>query len=210
MTGFARRERQFPWGLLAWELKTVNHRFLEVGCRLPEEFRAAEADFRQAISGAVRRGKVESSLHFRPAVALMSAALDAGVRVYLYCIDDAVQAVVNHDGFAVAVSKYGDGDEVLVEPSDSAALAAYMLKYQRETHGLSLADVAKKLGASRRTAYARYEQGDVAPSIDKLNELLAAVAPDMALIVGLRKPARSAPSSAAPTRKRTTRTHGVR
>ena len=46
MTGFARRERQYPWGLLAWELKTVNHRYLEVGCRLPEEFRAAEADFR--------------------------------------------------------------------------------------------------------------------------------------------------------------------
>jgi uncharacterized protein (TIGR00255 family) len=77
MTGFARRERQFPWGLLAWELKTVNHRFLEVGCRLPEEFRAAEADFRQAISGAVRRGKVESSLHFRPAVASTSLEVDA-------------------------------------------------------------------------------------------------------------------------------------
>jgi uncharacterized protein YicC (UPF0701 family) len=77
MTGFARRERQFPWGLLAWELKTVNHRFLEVGCRLPEEFRAAEADFRQAISGAVRRGKVESSLHFRPAVRPTSLEVDA-------------------------------------------------------------------------------------------------------------------------------------
>ncbi len=74
MTGFARRERQYPWGLLAWELKTVNHRYLEVGCRLPEEFRAAEADFRQAISGAVRRGKVECSLHFRPAT--VSGALE--------------------------------------------------------------------------------------------------------------------------------------
>jgi hypothetical protein len=31
--------------------------------------------------------------NFRPAVALMNAALDAGVRVYLYCIDDAVKAV---------------------------------------------------------------------------------------------------------------------
>ena len=56
MTGFARRERQFPWGLLAWELKTVNHRFLEMGCRLPEEFRAGEAEYRQAIAAAVRRG----------------------------------------------------------------------------------------------------------------------------------------------------------
>jgi uncharacterized protein (TIGR00255 family) len=67
MTGFARREHQFPWGLLAWELKTVNHRYLEIGCRLPEEFRIAEADFRRTIAGSVRRGKAECSLHFRPA-----------------------------------------------------------------------------------------------------------------------------------------------
>jgi uncharacterized protein (TIGR00255 family) len=79
MTGFARRERQYPWGQLAWELKTVNHRFLEVGCRLPEEFRAAEADFRQAISSAVRRGKVECSLHFRPTTVTGALEIDAEV-----------------------------------------------------------------------------------------------------------------------------------
>lgn len=79
MTGFARRERQYAWGLLAWELKTVNHRYLEVGCRLPEEFRAAEADFRQAISAAVRRGKVECSLHFRPATTTGALEIDTEV-----------------------------------------------------------------------------------------------------------------------------------
>jgi uncharacterized protein (TIGR00255 family) len=76
MTGFARRERQFPWGSLAWELKTVNHRFMEVGCRMPEEFRAAEADFRQVISGTVRRGKVDCSLHFRASAASGSLEVD--------------------------------------------------------------------------------------------------------------------------------------
>ena len=77
MTGFARRERQFPQGLLAWELKTVNHRFLEIGMRLPEEFRAGEADFRQAIAAAARRGKVDCSLHFRPAVVAGALEVDA-------------------------------------------------------------------------------------------------------------------------------------
>ena len=76
MTGFARRERQFPWGLLSWELKTVNHRFLEMSCRLPEEFRAGESDFRQTIAGAVRRGKVECGLHFRPSVVSDALELD--------------------------------------------------------------------------------------------------------------------------------------
>src|SRR5665213_2750480 len=77
MTGFARRERQYPWGLLAWELKTVNHRFLEVGCRLPEEFRVGEAEFRQAIATAVRRGKIECSLHFRPTAVAGALEVDA-------------------------------------------------------------------------------------------------------------------------------------
>src|SRR5258707_15300818 len=77
MTGFARRERQFPWGSLVWELKTVNHRFLEVGMRLPEEFRVGEAEFRQGVAGSVRRGKVECSLHFRPAVAAGALEVDA-------------------------------------------------------------------------------------------------------------------------------------
>jgi uncharacterized protein (TIGR00255 family) len=79
MTGFARRERQFPWGLLAWELKTVNHRYLEMGCRLPEEFRVGEADFRQAIAASIRRGKVECSLHFRPAVVASAIEVDSAL-----------------------------------------------------------------------------------------------------------------------------------
>src|SRR5260370_2907436 len=77
MTGFARRERQFPQGLLAWELKTVNHRFLEIGMRLPEEFRVGEAEFRQGVAAAVRRGKVECSLHFRPVVLAGAIEVDA-------------------------------------------------------------------------------------------------------------------------------------
>ena len=79
MTGFARCERQFPWGLLAWELKSVNHRYLEMGCRLPEEFRAGEAEFRRAIAASVRRGKVECSLHFRAAVPAGALEVDAGL-----------------------------------------------------------------------------------------------------------------------------------
>ena len=77
MTGFARRERQFAWGLLAWELKTVNHRFLDIGIRLPEEFRIGEAEFRVAAAAAVRRGKIDCSLHFRPAVSTGALEVDA-------------------------------------------------------------------------------------------------------------------------------------
>jgi uncharacterized protein (TIGR00255 family) len=102
MTGFARRERQFPWGLLTCELKTVNHRFLELGCRMPEEFRGAEADFRQTIAATVRRGKVDCSLFFRPSVAggtlevdtTLLAALTQRVRHLASQVGDAAQVDV--------------------------------------------------------------------------------------------------------------------
>ena len=68
MTGFARREQSGPWGTLTWELRAVNHRYLEVGCRLPEELRSAESDFRQTINAALRRGKVDCTLAYRPAL----------------------------------------------------------------------------------------------------------------------------------------------
>ncbi len=101
MTGFARRERQFPWGQLAWELKTVNHRYLEVGCRLPEEFRAAEAEFRQAVSAAVRRGKVECSLHFRPLVASGALEIDAEM---LAALTERAQQVAARAGPAARIA----------------------------------------------------------------------------------------------------------
>jgi uncharacterized protein (TIGR00255 family) len=69
MTGFARCERTTAAGVLAWELRGVNHRYLEVGIRLPEELRSAEAEFRQAIGAAARRGKVDATLYLRPATA---------------------------------------------------------------------------------------------------------------------------------------------
>ncbi len=79
MTGFARQERTFPWGQITWELKTVNHRYLEMSFRLPEDFRAFESTFRQLIGKSVRRGKIECGLYFRPAVAASALEVDAGL-----------------------------------------------------------------------------------------------------------------------------------
>jgi uncharacterized protein (TIGR00255 family) len=69
MTGFARRELTGAFGTLAWELRSVNHRYLEVSMRLPEDLRAAEGEFRQAIAASARRGKVDATLYFRAATA---------------------------------------------------------------------------------------------------------------------------------------------
>jgi uncharacterized protein (TIGR00255 family) len=65
MTGFARRERQGPWGTLVCELRTVNHRYLEPSLRLPDELKALDNDIRQALAAALRRGKVDANLYLK-------------------------------------------------------------------------------------------------------------------------------------------------
>jgi len=67
MTGFARREASGPWGVLVCELRSVNHRFLETGFRLPEELRSLEPDLRQLIMRDLKRGKVDCSVNYRAA-----------------------------------------------------------------------------------------------------------------------------------------------
>jgi uncharacterized protein (TIGR00255 family) len=59
MTGFASTTREFPGGLLSIELRAVNHRYLDVQMRLPEELRVIEPQMRELIAGKVTRGKVE-------------------------------------------------------------------------------------------------------------------------------------------------------
>jgi len=78
MTGFARAERTTPAGLLAWEIRSVNHRYLEVGLRVPEDLRALESEFRRTIGISARRGKVDASFYVRPgAAAGRELALDS-------------------------------------------------------------------------------------------------------------------------------------
>jgi len=65
MTGFARRETTGAWGTLVCELRSVNHRFLEAGFRLPDELRAAEGELRSRLMRQLRRGKVDCTITWR-------------------------------------------------------------------------------------------------------------------------------------------------
>ncbi len=67
MTGFARESLETELGVLTWELKAVNHRYLDVQFRLPEDLRAEETQFRQQAAGRLKRGKVDCGLSFRRA-----------------------------------------------------------------------------------------------------------------------------------------------
>ncbi|HKY69348.1 MAG TPA: YicC/YloC family endoribonuclease [Gammaproteobacteria bacterium] len=70
MTAFARLNKQDDWGRATWELRSVNHRYLEIMLKLPEPFRSWEVTFRESIQEALGRGKVDGILVFTPSYAL--------------------------------------------------------------------------------------------------------------------------------------------
>jgi uncharacterized protein (TIGR00255 family) len=65
MTAFARFDVQETWGQLCWELRSVNHRYLDVSIRLPEDFRSHEVTIRARVTEHLKRGKVDCTLHFQ-------------------------------------------------------------------------------------------------------------------------------------------------
>ena len=66
MTAFARQEADTEAGTLSWEIRSLNHRYLELGVRLPEELRAVEAAVRERAGKRLGRGKVECTCRYRP------------------------------------------------------------------------------------------------------------------------------------------------
>jgi uncharacterized protein (TIGR00255 family) len=66
MTAFARCDADTEWGSLAWEVRSVNHRYLEVNSRLPDELRSLEPKIRKLVNERLARGKVDCNLRFQP------------------------------------------------------------------------------------------------------------------------------------------------
>ncbi len=91
MTAYALQAGQTPRGLLSWELKSVNQRFLDVSLRLPDEFRALEPEIRQRFKDALSRGKIEAGLRFQADAAATSQALQLNTelaRALVRCHDE--------------------------------------------------------------------------------------------------------------------------
>ncbi len=100
----------------------------------------------------------------------------------LEMIEDWFASMVDLPGFGVKALPSGDRDFEVV-PSDLAPMISLLLQRQRQQSGLSLAEVAERLGARSRNAYARYERGESLPSVAKLDELLRAISPDRDIVL---------------------------
>src|SRR5512134_2152272 len=94
MTGFSSAEARVGAFRLVWEIRSVNHRFLELGFRLPDELRAVEPECRELVAAAIKRGKVDCTLRIgadeRAAVA---DTIVAGALERLKALEERVQRV---------------------------------------------------------------------------------------------------------------------
>jgi uncharacterized protein (TIGR00255 family) len=76
MTGFAAVATELPGLSVAVELRSVNHRFLDVAVKLPDELRALETPLRERLAAALKRGKVECRVALARPAAAASMAID--------------------------------------------------------------------------------------------------------------------------------------
>jgi len=100
----------------------------------------------------------------------------------LAMVADWFETMVGRRGFSVQIHPVGR-EEFEVSSDDARTMISLLLQRQRHKSGLSLAQAAARLGAKSRNAYARYEQGASVPTVEKLDELLRAVAPDRGIVV---------------------------
>src|SRR5262245_48124990 len=100
----------------------------------------------------------------------------------LTMIADWFETMADHSGFTIQIHDSG-AEDLELGSQDTRTMIRLLLQRQRQKSGLSLAEVASRLGARSRNAYARYERGASVPTVEKLDELLRALAPDRDIVV---------------------------
>lgn len=155
MTGFARAEVKEEWGTVTCELKTVNHRFLDMYFRLPESLRAAESDFRNHIKSALTRGKLECSFQVQTTSTELTAAtidLDAAKIISSKCDEIAAQMksfapvspleIMQMPG--VALTQSTENEKIAVAANAALIDALEKLSAIRAREGSDMADVISR------------------------------------------------------------------
>ena len=134
MTGFARQTAETGLGTLTWELRAVNHRYLDIQFRMPDELRPTEQAFRGQVNEHLKRGKVECSLHFRKAQA-QSDDLQLNV--------DLIKVI----GERATAVRAALGDTAAIDPIDILRWPGVLQEAEVETESL-VEEATQLLGAA--------------------------------------------------------------
>jgi hypothetical protein len=102
-------------------------------------------------------------------------------REALEMAEDLIETMADVEGFRATA--HPTGREIFeLGGNNIGVLISLLLRRQRERQGLTLAEAAKRLGQRSKNAYARYEQGKAMPTVEKLEQLLKAIAPDQRIV----------------------------
>jgi len=95
MTGYATASRELAWGAVSVELRSVNHRYLDISFRMPDELRPAEQSLRESISAVATRGKIECRVAYaRRSDAQGGSGLDPTVLAQVLALNTQAQAAL--------------------------------------------------------------------------------------------------------------------
>jgi uncharacterized protein (TIGR00255 family) len=149
MTAFARTEQAEANGTLSWELRSVNHRYLEPHLRLPESFRDLEGAVREALRNGLSRGKVECTLRFTDSTADKALQVDLTRASQLINAAESVAALIKQPAALNPLEVLGWPGVLVADAADPQALnqcaldlfksALSELKNGREREGAELA-----------------------------------------------------------------------
>ncbi len=149
MTAFARAEQAGANGTLSWELRSVNHRYLEPHLRLPESFRDLEGAVREALRNGLSRGKVECTLRFSDDNAGKALQVDLERAAQLVAAAESVAGLIKQPAALNPLEVLGWPGVLVADAADPQALnqnalslfteALNELKNGREREGSELA-----------------------------------------------------------------------
>lgn len=149
MTAFARAEQAGANGTLSWDLRSVNHRYLEPHLRLPESFRDLEGAVREALRNGLSRGKVECTLRFSDDNAGKALQVDLERAAQLVAAAESVAGLIKQPAALNPLEVLGWPGVLVADAADPQALnqsamslfsqALDELKQSREREGAELA-----------------------------------------------------------------------
>jgi len=175
MTGFAALSEEMPLGILSVEIRSVNHRYLDLTFRLPDELRAFEPALRELLSARLTRGKVECRIGFqKSAASTLSLGLNDALLDQLLTLDRRVRERLP----AAAPLSVSD---VLRWPGLQGADALPLDELKDRTQAL----LERALGEFTRS---RAREGDklknlLLERVTRMEELVARVKPKIPLLV---------------------------
>jgi len=128
MTAFARVEESNDAGAITWELRSVNHRYLEPGIKLPEDFRQLEPEIRKLLPKHLNRGKVDIGLRYKFAEQQQGKiGVNEGILQNLREVEQKVLSIV-HEGSKLSVADILGWPGVIVDVErDFASLSELAL-----------------------------------------------------------------------------------